>query len=157
MKRLFLFRYLLSIFFFPFLSGAISSAVVLDQSIAADENWRPKDGIYGNKACAGRDKDSEEDVVVIDLSKKSIAPFEQQCTITRLTDVAPDIIKLDVACTDVSTDKPFPEIFILKKVDRKNIFLRETQERKFTRPGLKMAYCSDEQQQAYLKSQRKSK
>ncbi len=93
---------------------------------------------------------------MVELAKKSVNPFEQYCTIARLTDTAPSSIRLDVACTDVLTDKPFPEVFILKKVDNDKIFVRETQDRKFTRPGGQMTYCSYKDQREYLDSQKKN-
>jgi hypothetical protein len=140
------------------LSSVTASAAAQDKTkpVPVDEKWRPKDGLYGIRTCQERDKGEDEQVVVIELAKKSINPFEQYCTITRLTDTAPGSIRLDVACTDVLTDEPFPEVFILKKVDNDKIFVRETQEGKFTRPGGRMAYCSDEDQRAYLDSQKKN-
>jgi hypothetical protein len=150
-KHIFLVRYLRQAFFvFLSISSATSSAVTLEKASQADENWRPKDGIYGVRACGGQDKGEDEEVIVVDLAKKSIFPFEQSCTITRLTDTAPGSIRLNVACTDVVTDKPFPEAFIFKNVDHTKIFVRETHEGKFTRPGVQMTYCPDKDQRAYL-------
>ncbi|MGY4400753.1 hypothetical protein [Bradyrhizobium sp. USDA 3315] len=148
-------RLLQAVFVFLSVSSGTSSAVALDKEGQAGENWRPKDGIYGARACAGLGRDEDEEVIVIELAKKSIAAFEQQCTITRLTDAAPGSIRLNVACTDVLTDNPFPETFILENIDTRKIFVRETNENKFTRPGLQMTYCPDKDQNRYLNSQRK--
>jgi hypothetical protein len=138
------------------LSSVTTSAVAQYNAHSVDQKWRPKDGIYGKQACREQDKGEDEEVIAIELAKKSVDPFEQNCTVSGLTDTAPGTIRLDVACTDVLTDKPFPEVFILKKVDNDKIFVRETQDGKFTRPGGQMIYCSDEDQRAYIDSQKKN-
>jgi hypothetical protein len=88
-------------------------------------------------------KRGEDEAVVIEWSKKSITADEQICEITTQTQTAPGSIRLDVACTDVLTDEPYPEVVILNKVDDETILVRETQNGEFNRPGVKMTYCPD--------------
>ena len=100
------------------------SAFAQDQATPADEKWRPKDGVYGTRAC--QEENGEEDEgVVIEWAKKSITAYEQICEMTALTETAPGSIRLDVACTDVMIDEPYPEVFILNKIDDKTIFVRQ--------------------------------
>jgi hypothetical protein len=50
---------------------------------------------------------------------------------------------------------PYKEIIILRKIDEKTIFTRETQDGKFRRSGGSMAYCPDGAQRMYSDSKKK--
>ena len=75
----------------------------------------------------------------------------------KLSDTASGAIKLDVICTDIEGDKPHKEIVLLKKMDERTIFLQETQNGKFKRPGGKMTYCPEEAQRMYTEATARNK
>lgn len=74
-----------------------------------------------------------------------------RCTILRLP-----VSQLDVVCESADREgRPYNEIILLKKIDEKAIFVRETQDGKFKRPGGSMAYCPDSAQRLYNDSKKK--
>ena len=99
--------------------------------------WRPKDGVY---AVTGRG-------------------FNDRCLefgdINRTTDTAPGELRLDLTCTDIERPTPHTEIIQLKKINETTLFLRETQNGKFGRPGAQFAYCPAATQKAYVNARKK--
>lgn len=116
---------------------------------SASGKWRPKDGTYAEPgpefdARCGGYGDTQ-----IDWSSNFISGGEEGCKITKLSDTAPGSIRLDVVCYSAEREeRSYKEIILLKKIDEKTIFVRETQDGKFRRPGGPMAYCPDELQKA---------
>ncbi len=120
-------------------------------------NWRPKDGTYAKPGPNFKARCGEYGDTQIGWNDKSISGGEEGCTIAKLTDTAPGSIRLDVVCFSAERgEENYKEIMLLKKIDEKTIFVRETQEGKFTRPGGRMAYCPDEQQRMYRENNKKN-
>lgn len=134
------------------LSSAAASALAQGSAKPAMDKWRPKDGVYADTGVTFAERCGEFGDTIIALAEKSISGGEEGCKITKLTDTAPGAIKLDLACTDIEREKPYKEIILLKRIDDKTIFLRETQNGKFKRPGGQMSYCPEEAQRSYTES-----
>lgn len=119
--------------------------------------WRPKGGTYAEPGPSFDARCGEYGDAQIDWSSNFISGGEEGCRITKLSDTAPGSIKLDVVCHSAERgERSYKEVFLLKKIDEKTIFVRETQDGKFKRPGGPMAYCPDEMQRTYSDSKKKS-
>lgn len=140
-----------------------------DSTKPAAEKWRPKDGLY-----ASPDKDFESQCgeygdVIVELAEKSISGNEWSCKITKLTDTAPDAIKLDMTCYDYNLaeslnsrdpnyeDRKFKETMLLKKIDEKTVFVRKTLNGEFKDSRWQAAYCPEEMQRSYSEAKAKNK
>ncbi len=121
------------------------------------ERWRPKDGTYAEPGANFNTRCGEFGDTQIERAENSINGGEEGCKIVKLSDTAPGAIRLDVVCTDIEREKPYKEIVLLKKIDEKTIFLRETQNGKFKRPGGKMSYCPEEAQRMYTEATARDK
>src|SRR5690242_955856 len=79
------------------------SAFAQGSANPSKENWRPKDGIY---AGPGKDFDSqcrnESGDIIIELAEKSVSGYEWGCEINKVTNTAPEIIKLNMTCNDIN-------------------------------------------------------
>lgn len=118
--------------------------------------WRPKDGTYATPGSNFDARCGEYGDMQIDWSDNFISGGEEGCKITKLSDTAPGSIRLDVVCESADREgHPYKEIIILKKIDEKTIFTRETQDGKFRRSGGSMAYCPDGAQRMYSDSKKK--
>lgn len=123
---------------------------------SAPDKWRPKDGTYATPGPNFDARCVEYGDTQIDWNDNFISGGEEGCKITKLTDTAPGSIRLDVACESADREgRPYKEIILLKKIDEKAIFVRETQDGKFKRPGGSMAYCPDSAQRLYNDSKKK--
>ena len=123
---------------------------------SAPGQWRPKDGTYATPGSNFDARCGEYGDTRIDWSDNFISGGEEGCKITKLSDTAPGSIRLDVVCDSADREgHPYKEIILLKKIDERTIFLRETQDRKFRRSGGPMAYCPDSAQRMYSDSKKK--
>lgn len=123
----------------------------------APDKWRPKDGTYAKPGPEFEARCGEEGDMQIDWSSNFISGGEEGCKIVKLSDTAPGNIRLDTVCHSAEREgHPYKEITLLKKIDEKTVFVRETQDGKFGRPGGRMAYCPDEQQRLYRERNKKS-
>jgi hypothetical protein len=139
------------------LSGA-APAFAVDSGKPAMEKWRPKDGLYAGPTNFN-DKCRDSPDLFLELADKSLsAAGEEMCKIVKLADTASGTITLDVSCTDVGRERPYKKIILLKKIDKTTIFWRATAEAKlkFTYPGVRVSYCPEEDQRAYMESKKKS-
>jgi hypothetical protein len=111
------------------------------------KKWRPKDGSYIN---AGWKLDGPcEDAApyLLDLSKKSFIIDELSgCKITKITDTAPDALRLDMICDEVEIKgddegKDYKEVMILRRADDDSFFVRLTKKGKFAEPEWRVNYC----------------
>jgi len=123
----------------------------------ATEKWRPKDGTYAEPGANFNARCGEFGDTQIEWAENSINGGEEGCKIVKLSDTAPGAIRLDVICTDIEREKPYKEIVLLKKMNEKTIFLRETQNGKFKRPGGKMSYCPEDAQRSYTTARARDK
>ena len=123
----------------------------------AAEKWRPKNGTYAEPGANFNARCGEFGDTQIEWGENSISGGEEGCTIAKVSDTASGAIRLDVLCTNSEREKPYKEIAILKKVDDKTIFIRETQNGKFKRAGGPMSYCPEEAQRLYSESRKKQK
>jgi len=144
------------------------AAPALAQEIVkpAAEKWRPKNGTY---AAAGSDFDmrcGEFGDLSVELGEKSIGGSEWSCHITRLEDMAPDAIRLDMTCRDYNLadfigdpnpERIFKEVMLLKKVNATTVLVRKTQNGKFKDPYGKASYCPAEAQRLYTEAKAKDK
>lgn len=123
---------------------------------SARDKWRPKDGTYATPGPNFDARCGEYGDTQIDWNDNFISGGEEGCKITKLTDTALGSIRLDVVCESADREgRPYKEIILLKKIDEKAIFVRETQDGKFKRPGGSMAYCPDSAQRLYNDSKKK--
>jgi hypothetical protein len=123
---------------------------------SAPGKWRPKDGAYATPGPDFTARCGEYGDTRIDWNDNFISGGEEGCKIVKLSDTASGSIKLDVVCESADREgHPYKEIILLKKIDEKTIFVRETQDGKFKRPGGSMAYCPDSTQRSYSASKKK--
>jgi hypothetical protein len=147
----------LLIFVAPLLPCAALSLHAQESSKNASDRWRPKDGTYAEPGPELDARCGEYGDTQIDWSSNFISGGEEGCKIAKLSDTAPGSIRLDVVCTSADREgRRYKEIVLLKKIDEKTIFIRETQDGKFRRPGGRMAYCPDEMQRSYSDSKKKN-
>jgi hypothetical protein len=119
--------------------------------------WRPKDGTYAKPGPEFGARCGEYGDMQVDWNSNFISGGEEGCKIVKLSDTAPGSIRLDTVCHSAEREgHPYKEITLLKKIDEKTIFVRETQDGKFRRPGGPMAYCPDDAQSLYSASKKKS-
>lgn len=122
------------------------------------DKWRPLDGTYAEPGPEFNLRCGEYGDAQIDWADNSISGGEEDCKIIKLTDTAPGCIRLDTICTSAAREgESYKEITLLKKIDEKTIFLRETQDGKFTRSGARMAYCPEDQQRMYQENTKAGK
>ncbi len=141
--------------------AALAFTLLLNATIATDaaegrvEKWRPKDGVYASPDAnfSGRCLDFGD--AIIELAEKSVSGGEEECKILKLTDTGAGAITFDMSCTDIENQMPHKEIMLLKKIDDKTIFLRETQNGKFGRPGGTFSYCGEKVQRECTLSRRR--
>jgi hypothetical protein len=119
------------------------------------EKWRPKNGTYAEPGTRFNARCGKFGDTQIEWAKKSINGGEEGCEIDKVSDTAPGSIKLDVLCTNSDTETPYREIILLKRVNDKTIFIRETQNGKFARDGGQMTYCPESAQRLYVDSEKK--
>jgi hypothetical protein len=119
------------------------------------EKWRPKDGPY---AIPGKDFDDscmEFGDVVIDIAANRTGHSEEPCDTVKLTETGPDAVTLHMTCTNNDQQTPYKKVMLLKRIDENTILVREAQDGKFTSPGIKYTYCSEEVQRAYKDARRR--
>jgi len=119
--------------------------------------WRPKDGLYASpgKGFAGICQESGD--LILGLRENDISGHEWGCRVRKVTDTAPDAIRIDMTCSDYNLaedlkkpeDTEFKEVMLLKKVDDKSMLVRKTVDRKFKDPEWKAVYCPKVAQQLY--------
>jgi hypothetical protein len=131
------------------------------------EKWRPKDGTY---AGPGKDFDrqcGEFGDVIVELTEKKVSGNEWSCDVTKLSDTAPGVIRLEMSCDDYNLglaindpnpyDRKFKEIMLLKKLDEMTIFVRKTSNGKFAYPRWRASYCPEEAQRMYIEAKARNK
>lgn len=147
------------------------STLVLAQDDAkpAAEKWRPRDGLYAGPGKGFIEQCGEFGDVILELGKREISGNEWNCKVTRVTDTAPDAVKLDMTCDDYNLaefidnhdpnpyDRKFKEIMLLRKIDEKSIFVRKTANGEFKYPEWRAAYCPKDAQGAYAESLARSR
>jgi hypothetical protein len=125
-------------------------AVAQDSATAATEKWRPKDGLYAEPGTDLGERCMDHTEVVVELAEKSISGNEWNCKITKLTDAAPDTVRLDAICTELE-DKPYKAIFLLKKIDDRTILYGASTKGKKD-PGQPMSFCPEQGQRRYAEA-----
>ncbi len=137
------------------LVGAAETAPAQEAAKPAMDTWRPKDGVYAVTGRRFSDRCLEFGDTSIDWKNNNINGGEEECKINRTTDTAPGELRLDLTCTDIERPTPHKEIILLKKINETTLFLRETQNGKFGRPGAQFAYCPAAIQNAYINARKK--
>jgi hypothetical protein len=131
-----------------------------DVAKSAGGKWRPKGGSYAASGADVRYQCAESGIIV-ELGKKKIIGDEWSCKITKLTDIAPGAIRLDMICNDYNLaefikdpnpEREFREIMLLRKIDEKSMFVRKTQNGKFKDPDWRASYCSEEDQRLHAEA-----
>ena len=132
-------------------------------------NWSPKDGVY---ALPGKDFDNqcgEYGDIIIGLAESSVSGHEWGCKVTKRTDTAPDGIRLNMTCSDYnlaatlfptdpkSEEKEFKEVLVLKRMNKKSMFVRKTLNGKFPGAGWQADYCPENWQLSYIESRARAK
>jgi hypothetical protein len=125
-----------------------------DRPKPAAQKWRPKTGPYAQLGADFGKRCKDFGDATIDLAEKTIGSSEQECKIINLTDTASGAIRLDVSCVDTERENPHKEIILLKKVDEKAIFYRQSYKENFKYPGVKYFYCPEEAQRMYIESKK---
>lgn len=82
------------------LIGAAAAAFAQDSSKEALGKWRPKGGLYAKPGDKFSQICNESDALEIDISEDSVSGNEWSCKITKLTDTAPGVIRLNMTCSD---------------------------------------------------------
>src|SRR6266702_6452395 len=80
--------------------GGNASVFAQDSAKPATEKWRPKDGPYAGPGKDFGSQCGEYGDIVIELAEKSVSGHEWGCKVTKLTDTAPDAIRLNMTCND---------------------------------------------------------
>lgn len=150
------------------LSGA-SSPYAQDSAKPTTEKWRPKDGPYASPGKDFNNQCGEYGDIVIEFADKSVSGHEWSCKVTKLTDTAPDAIRLNITCNDYNLagylfpkdpkadEMEFKEVLLLKKIDEKSMSVRKTLNGKFKDPAWRADYCPEEWQRAYTESRAREK
>jgi hypothetical protein len=141
------------------LSCAVTPILAQDSAKTTAEKWRPKDGVY---ASPGKDfvaSCEEAAHLGIELAKKRVGGNEWSCDITKITDMTPGAVRLDMSCNDYNLgldikdpnpyERKFKEIMLLSKIDAKTLFVRKTSNGKFRDTRWQASYCPDEQQRIH--------
>jgi hypothetical protein len=132
---------------------------------ASTQKWRPKNGFY---ASPGKDFDSrcgEGGWLLIGLDEKTISGDEWSCDVTKLTDAGSSAIKLNMTCNDYNLagtlklpeDTRFKETMLLRKIDERTVFVRQTTNGKFGGPGGSVAYCSEDAQRLHVEARERDR
>ena len=129
-----------------------------DKTKTVADKWRPLEGTYAEPGTEFNFRCGEYGDIQINLAENAFSGSEVFCKVVKLTDNAPASIKLDAICRDAQDDaKPRKEIILLKKIDEKIIFVRATQDGKFSDPGYRIVYCPEEQQRMYEEGKKADK
>ncbi len=142
-------------FGFTLLLNAVAPTVAEENTQPMMEKWRPKNGPYASPSAGFDERCLDFGDVVIDLADKTTGGSEEKCKIVKLRDTAPGAIALDLTCVGVERETPHKEVMLLKKIDDKTIFVRETQDGKFKYPGAQVSFCGDEVQRTYIQQKAK--
>jgi len=145
----------LPIYILAYLVFATAPAFPEGSAAPRAEKWRPKNGIYAEPGTGFNARCGEFGDTLIEWNDNYISGGEEGCKIAKVSDMATGSIKLDVLCTNSDTETPYKEIILLKKVNDKTIFFRETQNGKFSRDGGEMTYCPAPAQRLYIDSKKK--
>jgi hypothetical protein len=141
-----------------------STPALAQDSAKPAEKWRPRDGLYVVAGTGLHDRCMDDTQLDIDLREKSISGHEWSCEVTRLTDTAPGIIRLDMTCNDYNLaefindndpnpyDRQFKEVMLLRKMDEKSISVRKTVNGKFKDPEWRAAYCPKDAQRSHTEA-----
>lgn len=158
-----------SAFSFACLMSASAPALAQDSTKLALEKWRPKEGTYAAPGADFGPRCGEFGDVIIELGQRSISGNEWGCKITKLTDTAPGVIRLEMTCNDYNLaeyindkdpnpyERKFKEIMLLRKIDEKSMFVRKTQNGKFKDPDWRASYCPEDAQRMYTESKARDK
>jgi hypothetical protein len=149
------------------LLGVTTLALAQEGAKPTGEKWRPKDGTY---AAPGKDFESrcgEFGDVIVELAENRVSGNEWNCDVTKLSDTAPDAIKLNMTCDDYNLglaindpkpyDRKFKEIMLLKKLNEMKILVRKTSNGKFAYPRWRASYCSEAAQRMYVEAKARDK
>jgi hypothetical protein len=123
---------------FTCLVSASTPALAEDATRSAAEKWRPKDGMYGQESGRAFTAPCENlPLHYIELSKREIAANEMYaCKITKITDGAPDALKLNVNCHFESGKSK--SVITLRKIDDKSFFMSFAKGQ-----GSRFVYCHE--------------
>lgn len=118
--------------------SASTPALAEDAARPAAEKWRPKDGMYGREDGRAFTVPCENlPLHYIELSKREIAANEiYVCKVTKITDAAPDVLKLNANC-DFESGKS-KSVITLRKIDDKSFFMSFTNGQ-----GSRFVYCHE--------------
>jgi len=134
-----------------------ASALAEDATKSTGEKWRPKEGLYASPGKGFAEACGEFRDISVELRDKKIGGYEWSCKVRKLTDTAPDAIRIETTCDDynlaTNLNRPeetkFKEVILLKRVDEKSMMVRKTLDGKFKDPEWKAVYCPKEVQQTY--------
>jgi hypothetical protein len=154
------------VFVIACLLSTVTSAFAQRSAVLAKENWRPADGLYESP---GKDFESdcrkEYGVFTIELTENSVHGFEWNCKIDKMTDMAPGAIKLNMTCYDINMptsardpdagERPFKEIMLLKRINKKSMSVQKTLKGKFKGPGWQADYCPEDVQRTHAEEKRR--
>lgn len=149
---------------FTLLTSATTTGFAQDIAKPATEKWLPKEGTYAAPGADFSVRCGEDGDVIVELKDNSISGNEWSCTITNLTETAPDAIRLNMTCYDYNLalfinsrdpnayERKFKEIMLLRKIDGKSMFVRKTLNGKFKNPEWRASYCPEEAQRMHTEA-----
>jgi len=135
-----------------------TSAAAYAQGVpkVSTQKWRPKDGIYVVPGPNFATRCGDQAEAYVELAENSIGGNEYGCTIHKMTDPAPGLMKLEATCDDAQTEKSKKELILLKRIDD-STFLWSHIVRGANKDGVKFAYCPEDAQQTYRETEARSK
>src|SRR6185437_9861224 len=144
--------------------GTATPSLAQENGVAAPAPWRPAKGLY--EMTVGNCKEFAD--LIIDLADKFVSGNEWSCDVTKLTDVAPGSIRVDMTCSDFnlaekldpknpnSDTRRFKEFMYLKKIGEKSMSVRKTENGKLKYPAWRALYCSEDAQRDYTESNKQA-
>ena len=156
--------FLRATFILALLSSATATALTQAAAKPSSEKWRPKEGVYAAPGADFSPRCGEDGDFIIELRDNSISGNEWSCEIKKLTDTAPDAIRLDMTCNDYNLalfinehdpnayERKFEEVMLLRKIDGKSVYVRKTLNGKFKDPDWRASYCPEQAQRMHAEA-----
>lgn len=150
--------------------GATTSTLAQENTKAAAEKWRPKDGVYSAPGKNFDQQCGEFGDLALELARKKVGGMEWSCSVSKIANTGPNVLRLNLVCEDADIvedvdSNPDPskrtqkevvtqrnEVMTLRKRDTKSLFWSVTQNGKFEGSEWKSAYCPPAIQRSFAES-----
>ena len=125
-------------------TGTPTAILAQQGTKVASEKWRPKDGLYVEADVNLTGPCQDQSRFLLELTKRSFIVDEAYgCRVTRITDTAPNALRLEMACraSEITGQKAGVEIMTIRKIDDKSFFMRVRRKGEIARPAWRVNYC----------------